>query len=64
MIGPKCSCGQATCPTEDDLYWICNNPACDGFKQICRQTTAEDRALIAQMRTLAAEHDKDGAKGR
>jgi hypothetical protein len=46
MIGPNCECGQATVPSGD--HWICGNPGCEGFRQICREMTPEEKGIVAE----------------
>ena len=41
MIGPKCECGQHALPSGED--WVCGNPGCAGFRQICRPMTVEEK---------------------
>jgi hypothetical protein len=41
MPAPRCECGELAIRAGN--YWICNNPSCDGFRQICRELTKEEK---------------------
>jgi hypothetical protein len=41
MPAPRCECGKPAIRAGN--YWICDNPGCPGFRQICRELTKEEK---------------------